>query len=418
MHKKILWITRYALCLLRHVDRDSYLDTKLFFCPYPLIRFDNSNFIQYTFLNLNFPQNDFIQPQSQIGSKMAKKRKNRHLNIARKRAKRQQNQKSKRKQLAIQKQRALQAAKSDEEQLQDKIVNSRLLLDEPEFENVTFDQDLLRQKAKEAFEAGSFNPEVHGDEDATPDSGEGPESISDIFRFEVLRHLITVEFINTVSYALKACETRLKRTGNREKAEVAFVARSLFEYADPETLAFHPLIFNICVRTLRQILADPQPETDTITGVLSDVFEDSQLMETEDQPETPTDSAEDEAVVDAASEPIVILEPGEDQATQSETTSPVPEVLPETLKAKALYKNADGLEIRNTIEFGNGYRVVQDTDSQVEFAHTDGQRYITLTADRLLLQCPSIELLDVAMAEVEALCNDTLFYLARTVDDT
>ena len=349
---------------------------------------------------------------------MAKKRKNRHLNIARKRAKRQQNQKSKRKQLAIQKQRALQAAKSDEELLQDKIVNSRLLLDEPEFENITFDQDLLRQKTTEVFGAGSFNPEVAAGEKATPEGEAGPESISDIFRFEVLRHLITVEFINTVSYALKACETRLKRIGNREKAEVAFVAKSLFEYADPETLAFHPLIFNICVRTMGQILADPQPEPDAITGVLSDVFEESQSTETQDQPEPPIDPGEDEETVDSASEPVLILEPEEDRTTKPETAPPIPEVLPETLRAKALYKNADGLEIRNAIEFGNGYRVVQDTDSQVEFAHTDGQRYITLSANRLLLQCPSKDLLDVAMAEVEALCNDALFYLARTVDDT
>ena len=348
---------------------------------------------------------------------MAKKRKNRHLNIARKRAKRQQNQKTKRKQLAIQKQRALQAAKSDEELLQDKIVNSRLLLDEPEFENLTFDQDLLRQKTVEAFEAGSFNPEAQGSDEATPKSEVRPENVSDIFRFEVLRHLITVEFINSVTYALKACETRLKRMGNREKAEVALVARSLFEYADPETLAFHPLIFNICVCTLRQILADPPPEPDTITSVLSDVFEESQSAEGEDQPETPTDSDEDEETIDSADEPVLILEPEEDQTIQPETAPPVPEVSPETLKAKALYKNADGLDIRNTIEFGNGYRVVQDTDSQIEFAHTDGQRYITLTTDRLLLQSPSIELLDVAMREVEALCDDALFYLARTVDD-
>ena len=349
---------------------------------------------------------------------MAKKRKNRHLNIARKRAKRQQNQKTKRKQLAIQKQRALQAAKSDEELLQDKIVNSRLLLDEPEFENITFDPDLLRQKTAEAFEAGSFNPEVEDGKVATPEGEEGPESISDAFRFEVLRHLITVEFINTVSYALKACETRLKRMGNREKADIAFVARSLFEYADPETLAFHPLIFGICVRTLKRVLADPQPATDTIEAVLADVLEESQSTDTENPSETPEGSDEEEETVDSASEPAPILEPEEDRTTKPEMAPPVPEILPETLKAKALYKNADGLEIRNAIEFGNGYRVVQDTDSQVEFAHTDGQRYITLTAERLLLQCPSIELLATAMGEVEALCNDALFYLARTVDDS
>ena len=348
---------------------------------------------------------------------MAKKKKNRRLNIARKRAKRQQNQKFKRKQLAIQKQRALQAAKSNEELLQDKIANSKLLLDESEFANITFDPDLLQQKTVEAFEAGAFTSEVEGSEEATPEGEEGPESISDIFRFEVLRHLITVEFINTMSYALKACETRLKRMGDREKAEIAFVARSLFEYAEPETLAFHPLIFKICARTLKQILADPQAVPDTITGVLSDVFEESQSVEAEDQPETPEDSGEDEETIDSADQSVLILEPEEDQTPQPETAPPVPEISPETLKAKALYKNADGLEIRNAIEFGNGYRVVQDTDLQVEFAHTDGQRYITLTMNRLLLQCASKELLDTAMGEVETLCNDALFYLARMVDD-
>ena len=339
---------------------------------------------------------------------MAKK-KNRRLNIARKRAKRQQNQKSKRKQLAIQKQRALQAAKSDEELLQDKIVNSKLLLDEPEFENLTFDPNLLRQKTMEAYQSGVFTSKVQEVE-------EGPESISEVFRFEVLRHLITVEFINTVSYALKACETRLRRTGSREDAEIAFVARSLFEYADPETLTFHPLIFNICTRTLKQILEDPQ-SADTVTSVLSDVFEENQAAEIEDEPKTLTDTDKKAETVDSVKNPSSPPKPKEDQTTEPEIDASAPEIAPETLKAKALYKNVNGLDIQETIEIGNGYRVVQDSNSQVEFAHTDGQRYITLTAERLLLQCSSKELLDVAMAEVEALYEDAIFYLARTVDD-
>lgn len=347
---------------------------------------------------------------------MAKK-KNRRLNIARKRAKRQQNQKFKRKQLAIQKQRALQAAKSDAELLQDKIVNSKLLLDEPEFENLTFDPDLLRQKTMEAYESGVFTSKVQETQKETPEGEPGPESVSDVFRFEVLRHLITVEFINTVSYALKACETRLKRTGSREEAEIAFVARSLFEYADPETLAFHPLIFNICARTLKGILEDPEP-AGSIAGVLSDVFEEIQVMEPEDEPERSADSNEETKHVDSVSEPISAPEPEKDQTADSEVVASAPEIALETLKAKALYKNVNGMDIRETIEFGNGYRIVQDSNSQVELAHTDGQRYITLTAERLLLQCPSKELLDAAMEEVEALCDDAIFYLARTVDDT
>lgn len=348
---------------------------------------------------------------------MAKKRKNRRLNIARKREKRQQNQKSKRKQLALQKQRALQAAKSDEELLQDKIANSKLLLDEPEFENITFDHDLLRQKTMEALESDLFTSEGEGGAESTPKAEEGPEHISEMFRFEVLPHLITVEFINTVLYTLRACETRLKRMGYREKAEVALVARSLFEFADPETLVFHPLIFSICARTLEGILVDPQPAPDTVTSVLSDVLKESRSAETEDQQEPPKDPDDAEEIVDSARAPVLVHEPREDPTTEPEFVPPAPEILPETLRAKALYKNANGLEIRKAIEV-NGYRVVQDTHWQVELAHTDRPYYITLTMNRLLLRCSSKEMLDTAMAEVESLCDDALFYLARTFDDT
>ena len=353
---------------------------------------------------------------------MAKKRKNRHLNIARKREKRRQNQKFKRKQLAFQKQRALQTVKSDEELLQDKIADSKLLLAEPEFENITFDPDLLQQKTQEALESDLFVSGGEENEESTPEEDkEGPEHISEVFRFEVLPHLITVEFSNAMSYALKACETRFKRMGYREKAEVALVAKSLFEYADPETLAFHPLIFGICARTLEEILADPEPVPDTVTSVLSDVLKVDPLAESEDQPEPPKDPDDAQEAVDSVSEPVAVPEPEDDQTTETEIVPPapevVPEVVPETLRAKALYKNADGLEIRKAIEIGDGYRIVQEVDSQVELAHTDGQRYITLTTDRLLLQCASKELLDAAMKEVEVLCDDALFYLARTFDD-
>ena len=347
---------------------------------------------------------------------MAKK-KNRRLNIARKRAKRQQNQKSKRKQLAFQKQRALETAKSDEELLQDKIVKSKLLLDEPEFQKIALDPDLLQQKTTEAYESGAFTDKTQETEEETPEGEEAYESLSDVFRHEVLRHLITVEFINSVSYALKACETRLKRRGSREEAEIAFVARSLFEYADPETLAFHPLIFNICARTLKGILEDPEPESDAVVDVLSEVLEESEAAD-EDQSETPRDLDAETESIGSVSESVPVTEPEEDQTTGTEIAPSAPEVALETLTAKALYKNIDGLDIRETIEFGNGYRAVQDSDAQVEFAHTDGQRYITLTPERLLLQCASKDLLDAAMVEVETLCDEAIFYLARTVDDT
>ncbi len=358
---------------------------------------------------------------------MAKKKKNRRLNIARKREKRQQNQKSRRKQLALQKQRALQTARSDEEMLQDKIMKSKLLLDEPEFENVTFDQDLLCEKTLELL--ASDIPFLE-DEDNVDDTKsiredeEDPEEISDRFRFEVLPELITPDFISTMLHSLKACETRLTRMGYREKAEVALVARSLFEIADPEALAFHPFVFKLCARTLEQILAHPQPmpETpDTVQSVLSDVLKLSQAEETADEQELADDSEEakvgdEEDIVDSASDQDALRE-SKEQAAEAESDQPFPEVSPEDLRAKVLYNNFHGLEIRDAISVGNGYRVVEETNLQVEFLYTDPQRYITLTADRLLLQCSSKEQLEAAMEEVEELCGDALFYLAKTVDD-
>ena len=77
------------------------------------------------------------------------------------------------------------------------------------------------------------------------------------FRLEVLPHLITPDFMQQLGQALTACEKRLKLTGNRELAEVAFVTRSLFEAAPSEILAFHPMIQTIGIETLRILVEAP-----------------------------------------------------------------------------------------------------------------------------------------------------------------
>ena len=185
-------------------------------------------------LSVYFSKSECLPEQfhpTTIGNRVkdGKKRKNRHLNIARKREKRRQNQKFKRKQLAFQKQRALQTVKSDEELLQDKIADSKLLLAEPEFEISPLIPICCNKKPWKPLNQTCLPSEGEEDEESTPEEGkEGAEHISEVFRFEVLPHLITVEFSNTMSYALKACETRFKRMGYREKAEVALVAKSLF----------------------------------------------------------------------------------------------------------------------------------------------------------------------------------------------
>ena len=347
---------------------------------------------------------------------MAKK-KNRQINIARKRAKRQLNQKSKRKLLAFKKQQQVHGAQSDEARLQDRILKSKLLLDEPEFENVTFDEELLCEELLESFASPpSYQEDRNDNYDEWTQVGEGDyQDIIGKFRFEILPKLITPDFLHMMSLQLSACETRLKRMGYREKAEIAVVARSLFELADANTLAFHPLVLKICARTVEKTLAAPisDPRTQEVfRTVLSDVQDLSQI-------ETSADSASSkeyrEIGVDTAS--------GSDSSPQSEagaaeadSESLFPPMSPEDLPAKALYKNFDGLEISHTIEVGDGYRLIQNDNGRAEFFHPDQQRYIELTSERVLLRCGTKQQLQLAMKDLEELCGESLFYLAKTFE--
>ena len=376
---------------------------------------------------------------------MAKK-KNRHINIARKRAKREQSQKTKRKQLAFQRQRALQTAKSDEEKLQDKIMKGKLLLDEPELENVTFDQDLLRQHTLELL--ASNLPSLEDEDWADDIESEQAESvdqqdISEKFHCEVLPRLITPDFVSNMSHSLRACETRLRRMGYREKAGIALVARSLFEVADTETLSFHPLVLKVCSRTLEQTLLHPlsvRESPDMVDSVLSDVLKQSQSEDLEDVQGQVSDEEHD--VVGSAGDqdephelevqcsgtrgqseilPADASDHSADsqhETPEAESNRPVPPAIStENLPAKALYKNPNGLEIRNTIELGDGYQVIKDAAQQIEIVHTDQQHYITVTEDRLLLQCPSMAQLEIAMKDIEKLCGESVFYLAKAVEE-
>ena len=50
---------------------------------------------------------------------------------------------------------------------------------------------------------------------------------------------------------------RLNRTGDRDLAEVAFVAQSLFEIVPPDIFVEHPLIQDIGIRTLHLLTEQP-----------------------------------------------------------------------------------------------------------------------------------------------------------------
>jgi hypothetical protein len=344
---------------------------------------------------------------------MAKK-KNRSANIARKRAKRKQEQKSRRKYLAIQKQRRLHGEKSDEERLHEMIMQSRLLVNEPEFRAITFDTNLMRERVLEVIESKTPSVEeainTDGSEDDTLDGlKDEDETVGEQFRQEVLPHFLTPEFLHKISHALTACETRLNRTGQQRKAEIALVARSLFELADPQVLVFHPLVLGITTTTLGHLLDQPDllPEheqRDVIQEVISDIRnlgvteEDTDLQSNEIDEENTDDS---DATVDL------------DDKIEEETF--VPNISSEELPARALYQNSDTLKTRQVVEAWDGYRLVNDTTEQVEFLQPDLKRYITLTPNRLLLQCTSMTDLEVAMTEVEKQCEPELIYLAKTL---
>ena len=342
---------------------------------------------------------------------MAKK-KNRHLNIAHKRAKRKRNQKSRRKQMALRKDLLLQSPKSDEEQLHDRIMKGGLLIEETEFENITFDPDLMRQNVLELLE---FNPSLVEAGEHAEEENDHSGTIGEQFRSEVLPCLITTDFLRKILHALKACETRLMRIGYREKAEIAFVTRSLFELAEPDTLTLHPLVLQVCARTLEGLLTQSQfmsEAREAVQSVLSDVLTLSQAEEGVDGQndiieEETSGGLDQEESSDVAEESVSKAEPAGYLQTLSS----------EELPAKALYKNFGWLDTRQAIETGDGYKVSADTEGQVAFTHTTQQRHITLTADRLLLQCASKVQLEVAMKEIEQLCGQSLFYLARSVEE-
>ena len=425
---------------------------------------------------------------------MAKKKGRRTTNVARKREKRNRDRKTRQKQLALEKQRRLPHEKSEEEHLHACISQSRELLDEPEFEGVHFDPILMHKRVMEVLEHDETENTdalvdiseylLEPEEDAIPLTNinvvdeavineDQPvlipeaEEASDHFRLEVLPHLVTPDFMQKLTQALTACETRLKLTGNRELAEVAFVTRSLFEAAPPKILAFHPMIQTIGIETLRALVEEIDVIIDgreDVKEILTDVLaqEDSETYQS--QPlsvfsNTGLDNAVESEpvesvslhteVVDAAEVvieeslptpietetelPAVSAQPSELEPIVLQETIP-PEIAPppptlssDELPACALYKNFNGFAIKKNFEASTddaslqeglaNYALVNENEEQIEFADVENARYITVTEEKLQLHARSEAELAIAMAEVEARCTSAVMYLAKTVQE-
>ncbi len=345
---------------------------------------------------------------------MAKK-KNRSANIARKRAKRKQEQKSRRKHLATQKHRRFHGERSDEDRLHEMVLQSRQLVNEPEFRTITFDLDLMEARVLEALELDARNQEdaVDGDDfddDLLYGFTDEIDPVAERFRQEVLPRLLTPEFLHKVTHALSACETRLNRIGQHRKAEIAFVAKSLFEIAEPHVLALHPLILGITSASLDALLNQSEMLTENDQReFVEDVISDLRAAGSEDDEIDAQDDEIDDVFADDSDEAADL----DDQVEEEEAF--VPDISVEELPARALYQNSDTLKTRQVIEALDGYRLVSDTTDQIEFLQPDLKRYITLTPNRLLLHCTSMTELETAMTEVEKQCEPEIIYLAKTL---
>ena len=426
---------------------------------------------------------------------MAKKKGRRTTNVARKREKRNRDRKFRQKQLALEKQRKLLHGKSEEEHLHACISQSRELLDEPEFAGVHFDPILMHKRIMEVLEHAEtedsdaaidiseflLEPEedttyltnVNVDEGVVSEDQLVPmpeaEEACDHFRLEVLPHLVTPDFRQKLTQALTACETRLKLTGNRELAEVAYVTRSLFEAAPPEILAFHPMIQAIGIETLRalveeiDVIIDGREEfkeilTDALTHEDSETYQSQPLsafsntnlddaVESDPVESVPLDTeaiaAEESVIADslptsiaaetdkdspaASVQPIAPEPTVRQEAMPSETPPPPPTLSPDELPARALYKNFNGLAIKENFEPSTddtslqerlvNYILVKENEEQLEFADVENERYVTITEERLQLHTRSETELAIAMAEVEARCTSAVMYLAKTVQE-
>ena len=409
---------------------------------------------------------------------MAKKKGRRAVNVARKREKRNRDRKFRQKQLAIEKQRRLPYEKSEEAHLHACISQSRKLLDEPELEGVHFDFELMYTRVTEVLD------NYHADE---TDADESEEDVIDLtnmmdevvaseeelnalpeaeracehFRLEVLPHLVTPDFMQQLGQALTASEKRLKLTGNRELAEVAYVTRSLFEAAPPEILVFHPMIQTIGVETLRILVEEPGMVIDRheeVKEILSNVleYEDTETYQsqpisvfsnTQQNPE-PHEAANIESGLIETTPPHldIVKTEGTDieQALPSSVENPslpdpvklpdtptseltTPPISPDELPARALYKNFSGLGIKESFEEQTdnpslqegltNYALVNESEERVEFVDVENERYITVTEERLQLHARSAAELTIAMAEVEAQCTSAVMYLAKTIEE-
>lgn len=365
---------------------------------------------------------------------MAKK-KSRSANVARKREKRNRDRKSRSKQLAAEKQRKQSYGKMNEERLRTCLIKSRALINEPEFEEVHFDIDmmyeelftLLRDNGETESPASDLivEPKIIGVDTEKSDfvDIEEPEFnvLCEKFRTDVLRRLINPKFMRVLQSALSACEKRFKQIGDRERAEVAHVSHSLFEVVPQHILVEHPLIIDIGLKTM-QYLVDEPPSMKENESRVRDIV--SSMLETEsaEYQEGELSTIISDAIVHEPPFSEVPAQPERDDtilATENNQSVSEQDSLPspDTLPAKALYKNFDGMAIKNVLKEWQNDSLENESDTQLDLFYEDKELYITVTENRIQLHAQTAAKLDVAMEQLEEYCQTGIMYLAKTIEE-
>lgn len=361
---------------------------------------------------------------------MAKK-KSRSVNVARKREKRNRARKSKSKQIAVEKHHKLPLDRMDEERLHSYLLKSYDLLDEPEIQKVYFDLDLLETELLDYInrlaetdsnleeDTQLVLPDSYQDTNHQNAEQEDTQLLLEesflLNETDVLSRLITTPFKKHLLSSLSTCENRLKKNGEHQRAEVVSVTRSLFEIVPTDVMAGHPIIQRIGQQSIQQLIEERinSEELSAVSEYLPKVhkIEYNEFQQNESFPSL---------FSDAISKKLNDI-----HENQQESITKIPslaqeqesELYPEILPAKALYKNFDGLEIRDSLINWKGQSLKKETDTQLDFINKDNEFYITVTENRLQLHAESEEKLTTAMANLETHCKSAVMYLAKTFDE-
>ena len=357
---------------------------------------------------------------------MAKK-KSRSANVARKREKRNRDRKSKQKKLAAEKQRKPTYGKMDDERLHALLLQTHDLLEEPEIKKLHFDLELMHDEMLKLLvelikEKSILDDQIKQTFISEPDAGNISED-SEIKPIKPYFHEVHEKFRTEVILisALSACENRLKQTGNRERAEVVFVAQSLFEVVPPDIFVEHPIIQEIGMQTLGIVVENPLP-LELEKPIIKELF--SSLLEhkkTENQDEHLSDMLTENMGTNPDSV-VVESENVDNSPMLLSDKEPPKRVLPskpdlETLPAKAIYKNFDGLAIKNVLKGMNDNILDNETADQLDYYTYDQKLCITVTENRVQLHAHSEEKLTDAMKNLESQCQSAIMYLAKTYEE-